>query len=90
MTSLKWRRSCSAASNCVEVAITANGDILIRDSKHPDGTKLTWPAAEWKAFRYNIRHGWTPTEATFAPLHFSPAELEALADDIRNPQPVPA
>lgn len=89
MTQIVWRKPCSAASNCVEVAIDG-GNILIRDSKTTDGPQLTWPAADWKAFCHHIRHGWTPAKSTFAPLDFSPAELDALADDIRHPQPVAA
>jgi hypothetical protein len=91
MTKITWRKParCETAA-CVEIAITANGDVLVRDSKNPDGPHLTWPAADWKAFCNNVRHGWTPTQVTFAPLNFSPAELAALTDDIRHPQPVDA
>jgi hypothetical protein len=36
--------------NCVEVAHHPDGQILVRDSKDPDGPTLTFTPAEWDAF----------------------------------------
>ncbi len=49
---LTWRKSSytgSSGGNCVEVA-TSPGRALIRDSKNPDGNRLTVTADEWRAF----------------------------------------
>jgi len=45
-----WRKSTRcAAGNCVEVAKVA-GEYLIRDSKDPRGTVLSFTEQEWTAF----------------------------------------
>jgi hypothetical protein len=49
---LNWQKSSfsgGGASNCVEVG--ADGDqILLRDSKDPNGTVLSFTPDEWDAF----------------------------------------
>ncbi|WAP56392.1 DUF397 domain-containing protein [Streptomyces sp. S465] len=52
LNSVAWRTSSysnQAGGNCVEV-----GDMTrvvpVRDSKHPDGPVLVFPAASWTAF----------------------------------------
>lgn len=47
---LHWTRStfCSGG-NCVEVA-KSGGDVLVRDSKNPDGPVLEFTGDEWAAF----------------------------------------
>ncbi|MGH3391589.1 MAG: DUF397 domain-containing protein [Actinomadura sp.] len=52
-----WRKSSRSGteqSTCVEVAELA-GHIGVRDSKDPDGPKLTFDAADWRAFTRQIR-----------------------------------
>jgi hypothetical protein len=45
-----WRKSSRCAtSNCVEVAEAAP-DILLRDSKNPDGTILAFSPPDWTGF----------------------------------------
>ncbi|MGH3765721.1 MAG: DUF397 domain-containing protein [Pseudonocardiaceae bacterium] len=48
--SLLWKKStASGASGCVEVARTGEM-VLVRDSKVPTGTFLTFSDAEWRRF----------------------------------------
>jgi hypothetical protein len=53
-----WRKSTYSADsdNCVEVR-TMPGSIDVRDSKNPDGGKLTVSAGEWKSFIARIKSG---------------------------------
>ena len=46
-----WRKSsCSGDSGaCVEVALTSHA-VGVRDSKHPDGPVLIFPAGRWATF----------------------------------------
>lgn len=47
---LSWQRSHACAQEaCVEVHIEAS-QVLVRDSKDPDGPILRFTTAEWKAF----------------------------------------
>ncbi|WCN00992.1 DUF397 domain-containing protein [Streptomyces sp. M92] len=52
-STLVWFKSSYSSSgdgnDCVEVAITP-ATIHIRDSKRPDGPRLTVPPASWTAF----------------------------------------
>ena len=57
---LRWRKSsCSGngGGNCVEVASLASGIVAVRDSKDPDGPRLTFTPAEWEAFTAGVRAG---------------------------------
>ena len=50
--SATWRKSSHSGSgggDCTEVAGTPDA-VLIRDSKDPDGPKLTFTRAEWRTF----------------------------------------
>jgi hypothetical protein len=48
---MSWKKSSRRGSgNCVEVRLTETGDVQVRDSKHPDGSVLTFADTEWKAF----------------------------------------
>ncbi|MEU0022934.1 DUF397 domain-containing protein [Streptomyces rochei] len=53
LADLAWFKSSysdtSNPSDCVEVAITP-ATIHVRDSKRPDGSRLTVPPASWTAF----------------------------------------
>lgn len=54
-----WRRStfCSGAnSTCVEVSINGT-EVIVRDSKDPDGATLSFTIAEWTAFVAGARQG---------------------------------
>jgi hypothetical protein len=57
---LRWRkssRSGNGGGNCVEVASLASGIVAVRDSKDPDGPRLTFTPAEWEAFTAGVRAG---------------------------------
>ena len=45
----KSRRSGPEGGECVEVAALAPA-VAVRDSKDPDGPRLAFSAAEWRAF----------------------------------------
>ena len=55
----EWRKSSRTVSsgNCVEVAANVWGVVAVRDSKDPDGPKLTFAPAEWDAFTAGVRDG---------------------------------
>lgn len=54
---LRWAKAtASATGNCVEVARTPDV-IYVRDSKHPQGSVLTFGAECWVAFLANCRSG---------------------------------
>lgn len=60
-----FRRSTFCAElNCVEVAATAGGDILVRDTKDEDGPVLRFTAQEWVDFLSGVIAG----EFTWAAL----------------------
>jgi hypothetical protein len=50
----KSRRSNTSGSACVEIA-KLGGHIAVRDSRNPDGAKLTFDAADWRAFTRRVR-----------------------------------
>jgi hypothetical protein len=53
----RWRKSSRcAAGSCVEVAKVA-GEYLIRDSKDPAGTVLSFTEEEWAAFLAGVAAG---------------------------------
>lgn len=60
VTGARWRKSSysngSGSGACVEVA-QARAVVAVRDSKDPDGPKLTFMAAEWKAFTRRVKAG---------------------------------
>jgi hypothetical protein len=55
----EWHKSSysSQDGNCVEVATNLPGSVAIRDSKHPEGSGLLVPAAEWRAFVRGLKAG---------------------------------
>lgn len=63
MDQLKWTKSSwSAASDCVEWALTPEADhVLVRDSKRPEVEPLKFTLGEWRAFVAGVLAG----EATF-------------------------
>jgi Domain of unknown function (DUF397) len=58
MKEVTFRRSsfCTDAHGCVEVSI-ADDRVRIRDSKDPEGAKLTFDRAEWSAFVEGVKAG---------------------------------
>lgn len=54
---LKWQNFGCESSGCIEVAETKGGDVLLRDSKDPDGPVLHFSRQEWDAFAAGIRAG---------------------------------
>ena len=56
VSDLQWRKTRRSAGNgaCVEVA-PVNGQIAVRDSKNPDGSRLQYPAQSWQTFITSIK-----------------------------------
>jgi len=53
----EWRKSSrSGASNCVEVAIVS-ATVLVRDSKNPNGSPLSFTHEQWTTFLESIKSG---------------------------------
>jgi uncharacterized protein DUF397 len=54
---VQWRkssRSGSSGGQCVEVA-DLDTVIAVRDSKNPDGPKLTFDAHTWRTFTHRVK-----------------------------------
>jgi len=54
---LAWRKSSYSDDqgyDCVEVAVHA-GQVLVRDSKDPDGPALVFAPSEWRAFLSGVK-----------------------------------
>jgi Domain of unknown function (DUF397) len=54
---MNWRKSSysgNGGGNCTELATTANL-VLLRDSKNPEGAKLAFNTASWKAFTASVK-----------------------------------
>ena len=54
-----WRKSrwSNPSGNCVEVAVLADGEIAVRDSRHPSGPALAYTRAEMGAFLTRVKDG---------------------------------
>lgn len=60
LSAAAWRKSSLSGSNggqCVEVAANLPGAVAVRDSKNPDGAKLLFTSAGWRAFVGGIKVG---------------------------------
>jgi hypothetical protein len=56
--SLDWRKSTRCESGaCVEVALTVDQLVAIRNSTDPDGPVLTFSKDAWNAFMKDIQGG---------------------------------
>ena len=54
---LQWRKSTlSSIGNCVEVAADGT-EVLLRDSKDPNGPWMRYTVAEWDAFIGGAKNG---------------------------------
>ncbi|WP_084956310.1 DUF397 domain-containing protein [Thermoactinospora rubra] len=64
-----WRKSTYShiSGDCVEVGLTATGEVVVRDSKSPHAAKLTFTAAEWDAFLAGVASGQFSREALASP-----------------------
>ena len=47
---VKSTRSGPTGGNCVEVAFLGGSRVAVRDSRHPAGAALVFPATGWAAF----------------------------------------
>jgi Domain of unknown function (DUF397) len=54
---VKSSRSGPTGGNCVEVAALLDGQIAMRNSRHPGGPVLVFTRAEWDAFLLGARDG---------------------------------
>jgi hypothetical protein len=56
---VQWRKSQASnpSGNCVEVAALPDGDIAVRNSRHPSGPALVYTRAEVAAFLAGVRNG---------------------------------
>ena len=60
LTGARWVRSSYSGptgGNCVEVAFLAGGQVAVRNSRHPSGPALVFPAGGWDAFIIGARVG---------------------------------
>jgi uncharacterized protein DUF397 len=57
VTWIKSSRSGPTGGNCVQVAFLADGQIAMRNSRHPDGQTLVFTRAEWDAFLHGACDG---------------------------------
>lgn len=67
---MKWQRPCGSNA-CVEVAFE-DGNVHIRDSKHPDRQALTFTHEEWKAFAGAVKAGTIGEEPDAGRTRFGP------------------
>ena len=57
ITWIKSSYSGPTGGNCVEVAFLAEGEVAMRNSRHPDGPALVFTKSEWEAFLGGARDG---------------------------------
>lgn len=52
MSKPRWKKAsfCDSCSDCVEVRKSNDNNIIVRDSKNPDGPTLSFSQFEWRAF----------------------------------------
>jgi hypothetical protein len=56
---VEWRKSTASnpSGNCVQVAALPDGEVAMRNSRHPDGPALVYTRAEIAAFLAGVRNG---------------------------------
>jgi Domain of unknown function (DUF397) len=60
LTGAQWRKSSysgNGGATCVEVAGNLPGVVAVRDSKDPEGPKLAFSPAQWRAFAAGVKTG---------------------------------
>jgi Domain of unknown function (DUF397) len=60
VTTARWVKSSYSGptgGNCVEVASLTDGNVAVRNSRHPSGPALVFPAPEWDAFTGGTKNG---------------------------------
>jgi hypothetical protein len=59
LSSARWTKSSASnsAGTCVEAASVRAGEILVRNSNHPEGPLLSFTKAEWTAFLAGVKAG---------------------------------
>jgi len=58
LTGAQWRKSSysgNGGATCVEVARNLPGVVAVRDSKDPEGPKLIFSPAGWRAFATSVK-----------------------------------
>ncbi|MFD7661844.1 DUF397 domain-containing protein [Streptomyces sp. NPDC059788] len=58
-SAFSWTKSSYSGGNgaCVEVAVPAPAAIAVRDSKDPDGPRLTFDTSAWSTFVADVNKG---------------------------------
>jgi len=56
-TWIKSSHSGPTGGNCVEIAFLPDGDVAMRNSRHPSGPALVFTRAEWRAFLSGAQAG---------------------------------
>ncbi|GCD36978.1 MULTISPECIES: DUF397 domain-containing protein [Streptomyces] len=58
-SAFSWTKSSYSGGNgaCVEVAVPAPAAIAVRDSKNPDGPRLTFDTSAWSSFVGDVSKG---------------------------------
>lgn len=54
---VKSSHSGPTGGNCVEVAFLGDGQVAVRNSRHPSGPALVFTAPEWAAFVGGAKDG---------------------------------
>lgn len=59
LVGVEWQKSgrSTPSGNCVEVAQLPDGQVALRNSRHPDGPALIYTRAEMSAFVLGARDG---------------------------------
>jgi hypothetical protein len=60
LSNATWRKSSYSGGNggnCVEIAVLADDSRAVRDSKDPEGPKLVFAPATWRAFAAAVKRG---------------------------------
>ncbi len=59
LMSARWTKSSASnsAGTCVETASIRAGEILVRNSRDPEGPVLSFTKAEWVAFVAGVKAG---------------------------------
>lgn len=57
LTGATWRKSSysNGATNCVEVAMLADGSVGVRHSRKPDAEVIVYSRTEWAAFVAGVK-----------------------------------